>query len=120
MITILFAYLRKLFNHKLHFLVCADSNSQEVIYSRLVEISYEDTIFTEVCEDLLCRELFMLCKEKIRFAVKDSYNSYPLDQIAIETAVASLSDEDYFKATVEKVKATRDKNCMSPSQPAYR
>ena len=42
-------------------------------------------------------------------AVKDSYNSYPLDQIAIETAVASLSDEDYFKATVEKVKATRDR-----------
>lgn len=42
-------------------------------------------------------------------AVKDSYNSYPLDQIAIETAVASLSDEDYFKTTVGKVKATRDK-----------
>ena len=42
-------------------------------------------------------------------AVKDSYNSYPLDQIAIETAVASLSDEEYFKATVEKVKATRDR-----------
>ena len=42
-------------------------------------------------------------------AVKDSYNSYPLDQIAIETAVASLSDEDYLKATVEKVKATRDR-----------
>ena len=42
-------------------------------------------------------------------AVKDSYNSYPLDQIAIETAVVSLSDEDYFKATVEKVKATRDR-----------
>ncbi len=41
-------------------------------------------------------------------AVKDSYNSYPLDQIAIETAVASLGDEEYFKATVEKVKATRD------------
>lgn len=35
-------------------------------------------------------------------AVKDSYNSYPLDQIAIETAVASLSDEEYFKATVER------------------
>ena len=53
MITILFAYLRKLFKHKIHFLVCADSNSQEVIYSRLVEISHEDTIFTEICEYLL-------------------------------------------------------------------
>lgn len=42
-------------------------------------------------------------------AVKDSYNSYPLDQIAIEAACASLEDEEYFKTTVEKVKATRDK-----------
>lgn len=42
-------------------------------------------------------------------AVKDSYNSYPLDQLAIETAIASLSDEEYFRTTVEKIKATRDK-----------
>lgn len=42
-------------------------------------------------------------------AVKDSYNSYPLDQLAIETAIASLSDEEYFYITVEKIKATRDK-----------
>ena len=43
-------------------------------------------------------------------AVKDSYNSYPLDQIAIETSVASLSDDEYFKATVDKVNATRDRS----------
>lgn len=43
-------------------------------------------------------------------AVKDSYNSYPLDQLAIETAIASLKDEVYFRETVEKVKATRDRS----------
>lgn len=42
-------------------------------------------------------------------AVKDSYNSYPLDQLAVQMACASLSDEDYFRETVEKVKATRDR-----------
>lgn len=41
-------------------------------------------------------------------AVKDSYNSYPMTQIAIETAAASLSDEDYFKRTVQHIKRTRD------------
>lgn len=42
-------------------------------------------------------------------AVKDSYNSYPLDQLAIETAVASVKDEDYFKQTLNKVIATRNR-----------
>lgn len=42
-------------------------------------------------------------------AVKDSYNSYPLDQVAIATAVASVNDDDYFTQTVEKIKSTRDK-----------
>ena len=42
-------------------------------------------------------------------AVKDSYNSYPLDQLAIETAVASLGDEEYFRKTVDMIKATRDR-----------
>ena len=41
-------------------------------------------------------------------AVKDSYNSYPLDQIAIETAVASIKDENYFQSTIDKVIKTRD------------
>ncbi len=41
-------------------------------------------------------------------AVKDSYNSYPLDQVAIETAVASINDEMYFTDTVNKIKSTRD------------
>lgn len=41
-------------------------------------------------------------------AVKDSYNSYPLDQVAIETAVASVKDEKYFTETVEKIRSTRN------------
>lgn len=41
-------------------------------------------------------------------AVKDSYNSYPLDQMAIETACASLEDEGYFKDTIAKIISTRD------------
>lgn len=41
-------------------------------------------------------------------AVKDSYNSYPLDQLAIETAAASLSDEKYFAETIDRIKNTRD------------
>lgn len=46
-------------------------------------------------------------------AVKDSYNSYPLDRLAIKTAVASLSDEEYFRSTVERIKLTRDKTAES-------
>lgn len=41
-------------------------------------------------------------------AVKDSYNSYPLDQLAIETAVASVKDEEYFRNTLAKIIKTRD------------
>lgn len=41
-------------------------------------------------------------------AVKDSYNSYPLDQIAIAAASECLKDEEYFSETVEKIKKTRD------------
>ena len=46
---------------------------------------------------------------QMMYAVKDSYNSYPLDNVAIAAGIASLSDEDYFRSTVEKVKTTRDR-----------
>jgi len=35
--------------------------------------------------------------------VKNSFNSYPLDRIALRGAVAALKDRDYFKATCQKV-----------------
>ncbi len=41
------------------------------------------------------------------YAAKDSYNSYPMDSVAIDAGVASVKDEDYFRATVAKVIATR-------------
>ena len=41
-------------------------------------------------------------------AVKDSYNSYPMDSIAIQTGIVSINDRDYFEKTTAKIKATRD------------
>lgn len=41
------------------------------------------------------------------YAAKDSYNSYPMDSVAIEAGVASIQDEEYFRATLGKVIATR-------------
>lgn len=51
------------------------------------------------------------CPELIEMlgAVKDSYNSYPLDRLAIEAGVASVNDEDYLRETTAKVCATRDR-----------
>lgn len=41
--------------------------------------------------------------------VKDSFNSYPLDQLAIAAAVASIEDQDYFQAITDKVVKAREK-----------
>ncbi|MGN0641509.1 MAG: histidinol-phosphate transaminase [Huintestinicola sp.] len=43
------------------------------------------------------------------YAAKDSYNSYPLDSVAIAAGCASVSDEDYFRTTIGKIIATRDR-----------
>lgn len=42
-------------------------------------------------------------------AVKDSYNSYPLDSVAIAAGTASIKDKAYFDTTVQKVISTRSK-----------
>lgn len=42
-------------------------------------------------------------------AAKDSYNSYPVDSIAIAAGYASVKNEKYFKETIEKVIATRER-----------
>lgn len=39
--------------------------------------------------------------------VKDSFNSYPVDRLAQAGAVAAVRDQDYFRATVRKINATR-------------
>jgi len=40
--------------------------------------------------------------------VKDSFNSYPLDRLAIAGATASIEDKKYFEETCAKVIATRE------------
>ncbi|MCV6588003.1 MAG: histidinol-phosphate transaminase [Marinobacterium sp.] len=40
--------------------------------------------------------------------VKNSFNSYPLDMLAITTAAASLQDEDYFQQTNQKIIDSRE------------
>ena len=40
--------------------------------------------------------------------VKDSFNSYPLDRLAIAAAVASIEDREYFEASCRKVIAARE------------
>ncbi len=41
--------------------------------------------------------------------VKNSFNSYPVDRLACRLGAASIADEDYFRATVERVIATRER-----------
>ncbi len=42
-------------------------------------------------------------------AVKNSYNSYTMDSVAIEVGAASILDEAYFKETCQKIIATRER-----------
>jgi len=41
--------------------------------------------------------------------VKNSFNSYPLDRLAISGAVAAFEDDDYFQKTRRKIIETRDR-----------
>ncbi len=40
--------------------------------------------------------------------VKNSFNSYPLDMLAIESCAASIQDDEYFAATNQKIIDTRE------------
>lgn len=42
-------------------------------------------------------------------AVKNCYNSYTLDSVAIAAGTASVNDDEYFKNTLKKVIATRER-----------
>ena len=42
-------------------------------------------------------------------AVKDSYNSYPVDAVAIAAGAAAVKDDKYFKDTLAKVITTRER-----------
>lgn len=41
--------------------------------------------------------------------VKYSYNSYTMSQVALELGVPAIKDEEYFRETVEKIIATRER-----------
>ena len=41
--------------------------------------------------------------------VKDSFNSYPVDRLAISAAAAAVNDQDYYKQVDAKIAATRDR-----------
>lgn len=43
------------------------------------------------------------------YAVKDSYNSYPLDNVAIAAGAASVRDVGYFREKIRDVVSTRDR-----------
>lgn len=40
--------------------------------------------------------------------VKNSFNSYPLDMLAITSATAAIEDQEYFEATTQKIIDTRE------------
>lgn len=48
--------------------------------------------------------------------VKDSFNSYPLDRLALAGAQAAVEDQDYFKSTCNKVIASRESLTQALSQ----
>jgi len=52
-------------------------------------------------------------------AVKDSFNSYPIDRIAIATGTASLQDEPYYRETIRKIVRTREETASSLSAMGY-
>ena len=43
------------------------------------------------------------------FAAKDSYNSYPMDSVAIAAGIASVEDEEYFAETISRVISSRER-----------
>lgn len=45
--------------------------------------------------------------------VKNSFNSYPLDMLAVTSACASLSDPEYFRSTCRKIMATRESSAAA-------
>ena len=46
-------------------------------------------------------------------AVKDSYNSYPMDAVSIRAGVAAINDRKYFKDTCKKIISTRERTAKA-------
>ncbi len=52
--------------------------------------------------------------------IKDSYNSYPVDRLAMAGAIAAFQDEGYFQETRGKVILTRERTSMSLKQMGFK
>ncbi|MCR2807833.1 histidinol-phosphate transaminase [Paenibacillus soyae] len=52
--------------------------------------------------------------------IKNSFNSYTLDRLALHGAVASLQDEAYFRETTEKVIRTRERVARQVAELGFR
>jgi len=50
---------------------------------------------------------------------KNSFNSYPLDRLAIAGAVAAIRDKAYFRATCKKVMKTRERTVVALSKMGF-
>ncbi len=46
-------------------------------------------------------------------AVKNSYNSYTMDSVALEVATASITDKSYFNEICQKIIATRERSAKA-------
>ncbi len=52
--------------------------------------------------------------------IKNSFNSYPLDRLAIQGAAAALRDQPYFEKTRQQIMATRERSVSSLVQMGFR
>lgn len=52
--------------------------------------------------------------------IKNSFNSYTMDRVALRGAVASLADEAYFRETTDKVIATRERVARQVKELGFR
>jgi len=51
---------------------------------------------------------------------KDSFNSYPVDAIAQAAGIASIKDEPYYRKTIDKICATRERTVSTLNNLGYR
>ena len=52
--------------------------------------------------------------------VKNSFNAYPLDQLAIAGACAAIEDEEYFQEKCEQIISTREKTVSALKDLGFR
>lgn len=52
--------------------------------------------------------------------VKYSFNPYNISRLSMLAGIAAIEDESYFRATVEKVRATRDRSAKALSEMGFR